>query len=102
GADRFGSRRNWEVMSTVDRIKELEAEATEAIAAATDTAALEELRVRYLGRKSELTGILRGIGQLPPEERGPVGSEANRVRGALEEALARSRDALAAAELEER
>ena len=87
-------------MSTLARIKELEAEATEAISAATDTATLEELRVKYLGRKSELTGILRGIGSLPPEERGPVGKEANRVRGALEEALERSHEALAAEELQ--
>ena len=42
-----------------------------------DIAELEELRVRYLGRKAELTGILRGIAELPPEERGPVGAAGN-------------------------
>ena len=47
-------------------------------------AALEELRVRYLGRKSALTQVLRSIGELPPEERGPVGQGANEVRRALE------------------
>ena len=61
-------------MSAVDRIEELRTEGTAAIAAAADSAALEELRVHYLGRKSELTSILRGIADLPAEERGPVGA----------------------------
>jgi phenylalanyl-tRNA synthetase alpha chain len=75
-------------MNAVERINELRAEAESAIAAAGDSAALEELRVKYLGRKSELTGILRGIGELPADERGPVGSGANQARGALEKLLA--------------
>ena len=51
------------------------------------TAELEELRVRYLGRKAELTEILRGIAELPAEERGPVGKAANEARQALEALL---------------
>ena len=61
-------------------LTELRREAEAAIAAATDAAAIEELRVHYLGRKAELTGILRGIGELSPAERGPVGSAANQAR----------------------
>jgi phenylalanyl-tRNA synthetase alpha chain len=72
----------------LERIEKLRSEAEAAIAAATDEAALEALRVRYLGRKSELTGILRGIGELPAAERGPVGSSANAARRSLEEVLA--------------
>ena len=64
----------------LERIEELRAEAAAAIASAAGTAELEELRVRYLGRKAELTTILRGIAELPAEERGPVGS--GRQRGA--------------------
>ncbi len=56
--------------------------------AADSSAALEELRVRYLGRKAELTTILRGIADLPPEERGKVGGAANKARKGLEEAMA--------------
>ena len=56
-------------------------------------AELEELRVRYLGRKSELTQALRSIGELPPEERGTVGQAANAVRQALEDADRGSRSA---------
>src|SRR4051794_32733318 len=80
----------------------LRAEAEAAIAAAASSAELEELRVRYLGRKSELTQTLRGIGELAPEQRGPVGKQANEVRVALEEQLdARTRE-LADSELERR
>jgi phenylalanyl-tRNA synthetase alpha chain len=85
---------------TLDRIESLRAEAAAAIAAATDAAELEELRVRHLGRKSELTAILRGISQLPADERGPVGAAANRARQSLEALLGSRRDELEAAELE--
>ena len=81
-------------------LTELRREAEAAIAAATDAAAIEELRVHYLGRKAELTGILRGIGELSPAERGPVGSAANQVRQTLEGLLESRGAELAAAELE--
>ncbi len=82
------------------RVEELRREAEAAIVAAADATALEELRVRYLGRKAELTGILRGIGDLPPAERGPVGSAANAAHEALEELLAHRRGELEGQELE--
>jgi phenylalanyl-tRNA synthetase alpha chain len=81
---------------------QLRADGEAAIAAATTTAELEELRVRLLGRKSELTATLRSIGELPPEERGPVGKQANEVRQALERQLAERTRALEAAELDRR
>jgi phenylalanyl-tRNA synthetase alpha chain len=83
------------------RVGELRREVEGAIAAATDAAELEELRVRYLGRKAELTGILRGIAALPAGERGPVGAAANEAREALEELLTRRQAELEAAELEQ-
>jgi phenylalanyl-tRNA synthetase alpha chain len=89
-------------MSAVDRIEELRAEGTAAIAGAPDSDALEELRVRYLGRKSELTAILRGIGDLPAEEKGPVGSGANKARKELSEALDARRTAIEGGELDQR
>jgi phenylalanyl-tRNA synthetase alpha chain len=84
----------------LDRIAQIQAEAEAAIAAAPGTAELEELRVRYLGRKSELTAILRGIGELPAEERGPVGGGANQARQALEALLETRATALDSSELE--
>jgi phenylalanyl-tRNA synthetase alpha chain len=87
---------------TLERIETIEAEARGAIEAAAGTAELEELRVRYLGRKAELTTILRGIADLPEEERGTVGGGANRAQRALEELLDRRAAELDAAELEQR
>jgi phenylalanyl-tRNA synthetase alpha chain len=84
----------------LERIEMIEAEAIAAIEVASSTAELEELRIRYLGRKAELTGILRGIAELPAEERGEVGGGANRTRKALEALLERRAGALDAAELE--
>ena len=70
------------------RLEALRAEGERAIAAAGSTAELEEARVRFLGRKAELTGVLRSIGSLPADRRGPVGKEANAVREELERRLA--------------
>ena len=84
-------------MADLDAIR---SEAESAIASAASTAELEELRVRFLGRKAELTQTLRGIGQLPPEQRGPVGKQANAVRVAIESALEARTAELEAAELE--
>ena len=86
----------------LERIEEIKGEALEAIAAAAGTSELEELRVRYLGRKAELTAILRGIGELPAEERTLVGGAANQARQALEERLASRADRLDSAELDAR
>jgi phenylalanyl-tRNA synthetase alpha chain len=83
-------------------LQQLRAEAEAAIGAAGSAAELEELRVRYLGRKSELTRALRSIGELPPEQRGPVGKEANEVRRALEELLRERGGELEASELDRR
>jgi phenylalanyl-tRNA synthetase alpha chain len=87
---------------SLERIEQIEAEAAAAIEAAPGTTELEELRVRYLGRKAELTAILRGIAELPEGERGAVGGAANRARKALEELLERRAAELDAAELEQR
>jgi phenylalanyl-tRNA synthetase alpha chain len=86
----------------LERIEKIEAEASAAIEAAAGTAELEELRVRHLGRKAELTAILRGISELPEAERGPVGGGANRARKGLEELLERRAAELDASELESR
>ena len=84
------------------RLSEIRGEAEAAIAATGSTAELEQLRVHYLGRKAELTGVLRSIGELPGEQRGPVGKRANELKGALEELLAARTEALETAELDER
>jgi phenylalanyl-tRNA synthetase alpha chain len=84
----------------IDRIQELRSEAERAIAAAGSSAELEELRVRYLGRKAELPQLLRGVAELPGEQRGPVGKAANQARQALEATIQARSDQLAGGELE--
>jgi len=84
----------------LERVEEIRREAAAAIEAATGTAELEELRVRHLGRKAELTTILRGIADLPAEERGKVGQAANQARQELEAQLEKRAGELDASELE--
>jgi phenylalanyl-tRNA synthetase alpha chain len=70
-----------------------------AITAASDLASLEEVRVRFLGRKADLTMLLRSIPELPPEQRPEMGKVGNLVRKALETALEERRVAVEAEEL---
>ena len=86
----------------IERIRELREQGEAAIAGAAGTAALEEARIAHLGRKAELPNLLRGVAQLPPEERGAVGRAANEARRALEAALESRRAELERAELDER
>ena len=79
---------------------QLRAEGEAAVAAAASTAELEEVRVRFLGRKAELPNLLRDVGKLPPEERGPVGKGANQARQALQAAVDSRQAELEALELE--
>src|SRR5215216_2960435 len=85
-----------------ERIEQLRAQGTDAIAAAAGTAELEQTRVAYLGRKAELPNLLRGVAGLPPEERGAVGRAANEARKALEAALESRRAQLEREELDAR
>jgi phenylalanyl-tRNA synthetase alpha chain len=87
---------------SVDRVAELQAEAEAAIAAAPSTDALEEVRVRFLGRKAELPNLLRHVAELPPEQRAAVGKTANQARQALERAIELQQQSLETAELERR
>ncbi len=86
----------------IERIGELRAQAEAEIAAAGGAEALQELRVRYLGRKAELPQMLRGVAQLAPEQRGAVGKAANEARQALEALIEQRGERLGGAELERR
>lgn len=71
-------------MSAKERITELKEQFDRDSKSIGTPAELEELRVKYLGRKCELTSILRGLKDLPVEERKEVGKYANQVRGQIE------------------
>ncbi|HOF41538.1 MAG TPA: phenylalanine--tRNA ligase subunit alpha [Candidatus Hydrogenedentes bacterium] len=76
------------------KLEEIRASALETIHAAADLAALEQLRVKYLGRKGELTEILRGLAQCPPEDRPLAGKAANEVKLAVADALEARKEAI--------
>ncbi|HEY2766988.1 MAG TPA: phenylalanine--tRNA ligase subunit alpha [Solirubrobacteraceae bacterium] len=84
-----------------ERIEQLSAAARDEIGAVTGSDALEELRVRYLGRKAELPQILRGVRDLPPAERGAVGKAANVARQELEALIEQRAAQLGAAALQQ-
>ena len=83
-------------MQSLENIK---AEAVVAIEAASDIAALEELRVSYLGKKGALTGLLKNLGQLSAEERPKAGAEINAVKQQLNEQLSARKASLQGAAL---
>ena len=84
----------------LERLERIAEEAERAVLEATSAAELEELRVRYLGRKAELTGILRSIPELAADERAAVGKRGNEARRALEELVGERIQAFQARELE--
>ena len=83
-------------------LKSLQQEALGAICAASDLNALNDVRVKYLGKKGSLTSILRGMGKLSPEERPRVGQMVNTARKEIEEAIAAKQAELKQAELANR
>ena len=70
------------------QLEQIRISALEALEAAATPAALEELRVKLLGKKGELTAVLKQMGKLSAEERPVMGQLANNVRAQIEEKLA--------------
>jgi phenylalanyl-tRNA synthetase alpha chain len=82
--------------------EQIRQEALDAVAGARNTKELEDVRIRYLGRRAELPNLLRSVAALPPEQRAALGKAANEARGAVEAAIESRGGALAAEELEQR
>jgi phenylalanyl-tRNA synthetase alpha chain len=78
----------------LDRLDHLLKEAKEALENSRDLVQLDEWRVKYLGKKSELTEIFKDIGNLPGDERPLAGKRANDVKSALEKACGEKTEAL--------
>ena len=78
-------------MQTLDDLK---AEATAAIESAEDSAALEKLRVEWLGKKGRVTDLLKSLGQLAADERPTVGAEINAVKQLLNEQIGERNETL--------
>lgn len=69
------------------KLEEIRAAVQGALAEAKDMDALEQIRIKYLGKKGELTAVLKGMGKLSKEERPVIGALANEIRSKLENAI---------------
>ena len=85
-----------------EQLAKIKEEALASFSSAADAARLNDLRVKYLGKKGELTAVLKQMGKLSAEERPVMGQLANDVRAALETALEDCSKKLEAAALERR
>ena len=85
-----------------EQLQKIKEQASAEIASLTDAKALDDLRVKFLGKKGELTAILKQMGQLSAEERPVMGQLANDVRASLEAAINEKSAALKAAITEQR
>jgi phenylalanyl-tRNA synthetase alpha chain len=90
------------VQPSMESLDQLVQEALNEFQAVENPDALERAKARYLGRAGVITGLLKGLGRLPAEERPAAGARINQAKQTLEEALARAREALAWRKLEER
>ncbi|MCI5928203.1 MAG: phenylalanine--tRNA ligase subunit alpha [Pseudoflavonifractor capillosus] len=85
-----------------EKLEQIRAEALAALVGAKDAQELDGLRVKYLGKKGELTAVLKMMGSLSAEERPVMGQLANEVREALTEALSQRQKAIEEAALNQR
>lgn len=88
-----------DIMENVNRIV---AEGIAAVEAAQDFNALEQIKARYLGKTGELTGLLKTLGQMSPEERKTIGAHINECKNRFQTAFNAKRDALNEAKLQAR
>ncbi|WP_280563836.1 MULTISPECIES: phenylalanine--tRNA ligase subunit alpha [unclassified Chromohalobacter] len=86
----------------MDHLPQLVAEARAAIESAQDVQALDEVRVHFLGKKGVITALLKGLGQLPPEERPKAGERINEAKQVLSDELEARKKTLKEAELDAR
>lgn len=80
-----------------EKLSQIKSAAEQALASAATLDTLEELRVKFLGKKGELTAVMKGMGGLSPEERPIIGQLANEVRDFIGSALDEKKAALEAA-----
>ena len=85
-----------------EQIENLKNQALEEIAKSESSKELNDLRVKYLGKKGELTSILRGMGELSSEERPKMGALVNSAKQEVENEIQEKEKELAKKELQER
>ena len=85
-----------------EKLQEITKKAMEQIDAAEEMSSLNDVRVAILGKKGELTAVLKSMKDVKPEDRPAVGQLVNETRAAIEEKLNEAKDKLEQAELERR
>ncbi|MFT5692517.1 MAG: phenylalanyl-tRNA synthetase alpha chain, partial [Oceanicoccus sp.] len=85
----------------MEHLESLAVQARSAISEAVDTAALDQVRVDYLGKKGQITDLLKGLGKLSAEERPAAGAEINKVKQALQELIGQRKSLLEGAAVAE-
>lgn len=85
-----------------EKLEQIRAAVEEALGKAADMDALENIRIKYMGKKGELTAVLKGMGKLSKEERPVIGALANEIRQKLESEIEAKKSAIAAAMEEKR
>ena len=86
----------------IDQLLEIKKEAEKQIKSMTKLDDMEKIRIEYLGKKGQLTQILRGMGKLSKEERPKVGKMANEIRADIENSLSEMKTTLEEKALEEK
>ena len=84
----------------MQQVDEIVTSAKSAITGAKDLSSLDAVRVQYLGKQGELTGVLKGLGKLPAEKRPLAGKAVNEAKRELEGLISQSRDQLENARLD--
>ena len=85
-----------------EKLEQIRIAVEEALKTADNTDALENIRIKYMGKKGELTAVLKGMGKLSKEERPVIGALANEIRQKLEKEIEEKKAAIEAVEEEKR
>src|SRR5436853_7752328 len=81
-----------------EQIEDSRSEALSALRGVDNSAALEEWSIKYLGKKGQMTGLFRGVGGLPAEERAAAGQAINAAKLELEDAYSHARERIVSQE----
>ncbi|MCL6415475.1 phenylalanine--tRNA ligase subunit alpha [Aestuariirhabdus sp. Z084] len=86
----------------MEKLESLVAEGLKAVEDAADAAALDQVRVQYLGKKGELTSLLKGLGKLSADERPAAGARINEAKQQVQDAITSRKDGMEREQLEQR
>ncbi|MEE3191278.1 MAG: phenylalanine--tRNA ligase subunit alpha, partial [Pseudomonadota bacterium] len=78
----------------MENLEALTQQALDAVAASSDMAALDQVRVQYLGKKGEISALMKNLGNVAPEDRPKVGAVINEARGKVQDALNARKESL--------